>query len=167
MSDANDHFVLLQNAVLARLEAVDAAVPAPVPAAGAVTYLNEQKGDIANLLARAIGKIGIAVVVLTPTALMADPESEDLSMFAPVLIQIQENVLINQGANGTKIPALRLVSFVMKRLQGWCHHLYGGATDTQRLRLHPKPFVLIRDDNPITYNVAATAMLDLSAPLTS
>jgi hypothetical protein len=166
MSDINDHFVLLQNLVTARLAAVDASIPAPVPANDVpVSYLSEQMGDIATMLQRAINSIGIGVVILTPTALLIDPTTPDLGMYAPVLVQIQENVLINQGASGTKIPALRLVSFVMKRLQGWPHMLYAGDADNQRLLLDPKPFVLIRDEPPLTYNVAATAMIDLDATL--
>lgn len=163
--DPNDHFVALQNSVLARLQAIDASVPAPAAAHGAITWLSEVKGDVASKLAKAIGSLGIVGVVLTPTALMVDPNGEDLGMYAPVLIQIQENVIINQGASGTQIPALRLVSFVMKRLQNFCHNIYNGSPATQRLRLDPKPFVLIKDDAPLTYNVAATAMLDLSAAL--
>lgn len=168
MSDVNDHFVLLQNAVTARLAAVDAAIPIPVSANNKpVPFLSEQKGDIAAMLAKAVNSLGIGVVVLTPAALMIDPSVPDLGMYAPVLIQIQENVMINQGVNGTKIPALRLVSFVMKRLQGWHHMLYASDPAQQRLFLDPKPFVLIRDEPPLTYNVAATAMIDLNAPLST
>jgi hypothetical protein len=166
MSDPNDHFVLLQNRVTARLEATDDSIPAPVPANGnPVPYLSEQKGDIATKIQAALNGLGIGVIILTPTALMIDPSAPDLGMYAPVLVQVQENVLINQGANGTKIPALRLVSFIMKRLQGWSHQLYAGSQNGQRLRLDTKPFVLIKDGSPLTYNVAAIAMIDLGATL--
>lgn len=164
-TDVNDHFVALQNLVTARLAATDASIPAPVAAHGSVQYISEQKGDIVTLLQTAINNIGIGVVILTPTALMIDPETEAFAMRAPIIIQVQENVIVNRGAAGTQIPALRLVSFIMRRLQGWPHMLYPGDQDLQRLTLDPKPFVLIRDEPPLTYNVAASAIIDLNAPL--
>ena len=165
--DANDHFVALQNRVLDRLTADDPEVPAPAAANGAVKFLTEQMGNLESMVAEAVASLGIVAIVLTPTALMIDPRVPGLGMYAPVLVQIQEDVMINQAEGGTKIPALRLVSFVMKRLQNFSHRLYAGDESSQRLLLDPKPFVLIRDETPLTYNVAATAMLDLSAALRS
>lgn len=171
--DPNDHFVALQNSVLSRLQANDPKMPVPTAEHGAIAFLSEQLGDLQNKLARALGPFangaggGIAALVRTPVALLIDPTSPTLGMLSPVLVQIQENGLINQGNTGTRIPALRLVSFVMRRLQGWSHNIYDADPGTQRLRLDPKPFVLIRDDGPLTYNVAATAVIDLDAPLRS
>ncbi len=166
MSDPNDHFVILQANVVSRLTATIASIPAPDPANGKpVPFLSEIKGDIVNQVQKAVNALGLGVVVLTPTALMLEPGTFSLDMRTPVLVQVQENVVINQGASGTKIPALRMVSFIMRRLQGWPHMLYLGDASEQRLLLDPKPFVLIKDDSPLTYNVAAIAPIDLAAPL--
>lgn len=165
-SDVNDHFVLLQGLVTARLAAVDTAIPAPTPLHGSVPYLSEQKGDIATQIQAALNNVGgIAALILTPTAVLADPTGITLDMYAPVIIQVQENVVVNRGATGTGIPALRLVSFIMRRLQGWPHMLYAGDPEQQRLALDQKPFVMIRDEPPLTYNVVAIAPIDLNAPL--
>ena len=47
----------LQTAIVNRLSAVDPLVPAPVPANGAVTWITENIGDLANAIARTTAKM--------------------------------------------------------------------------------------------------------------
>jgi hypothetical protein len=173
-NDIRDHFVMLQNRILARLTVSDKAVDRvvldwPVPTSAntkGIPFMTERVGDFANKLAQNLGTLGgIVGVVLTPTATMNEEEDGTLDMTAPVIVQIQENVLINQGANGTKVSALTLATFVMRRLQGFCHGLYGGELQMSRMLLDRKPFVLLKATGPVVYNVAVNAPLDLAARL--
>lgn len=166
MSDANLHYVALQHAVIARLESTDASLaPAPVPANGrAIPFLSEQRGDLLNTIQNAIAKIGLVVVVLTPKALMIDPDVPGLDQMAPILIQVQETGIVNKGPNGSQISALAMVVFIMKRIHYWSHDLYDADPDTMRVKLERTPFVLIAD-NPTVYNVAAWTPLSLDTPL--
>jgi hypothetical protein len=174
-NDIYDHFVMLQNRILARLTVTDPAVdrvaenwPVPMSAneGARISFMTERVGNLESMLQKSLNQLGgIACIILTPTARMLEPGEESLELEAPVLIQIQENVLINQGAKGTKISALTMVAFIMRRLQGFSHGLYGGTPEMSRMHLDPKPFVLIKDENPVIYNVAAIAPLDLEARL--
>jgi len=166
MSDANLHYVALQNAVVARLTAVDAAVPAPVPANGIpVPILSEQRGDLLAKIQQGIAKIGLVVIVLTPKAIMIDPDAPGLDQMAPILVQVQEMGVVNKGASGSQISALAMVAFIQKRLHFWVHDLYAIAPEHMRVKLERTPFVLIGDDPAVIYNVAAWTPLDLNVPL--
>src|SRR5215471_8550508 len=110
-------FSKLQQDVIARLTATVPTIPSPVPASGAVQWVTEDIGDLANIVTRAIGKVGIVGIVLTPGGgkMYAIDHRLPPSFVCPLVIQIQENVTVNRGAAGTKIPALDLVQFCMKR----------------------------------------------------
>ncbi len=140
----------LQQSIINRLTAVDAAVPSPVPANGQVDWITEDIGDLANVIARAVGKLGIIGIVVTPHGkVMVTGEGPEIAFHSLVEIQIQENVTINRGASGTQIPALDLVQFVMKRLH-WFQR------DKQRIRrivLDEIPFLLVAEVPLLIYNV--------------
>lgn len=167
MSDANLHYVALQNATIARLTSTDAALPpAPVPANGhAIPFLSEQLGDLNSRITNAIARIGLVAIVLTPKASMLDPDLPGLDQMAPILVQVQENGIANKGANGSQISALALVVFIMKRLHFWSHGLYDASPETMYAKLEKTPFVLIGDNPAVIYNVAAWTPLDLNVPL--
>lgn len=168
MPDPNLHYVALQEAVVSRLTSTDSALPPwPTSANGnTVPVLSEQKGDIANLIQRAIAKIGLVVVVLTPKAHLIDPDVPGLDQMAPILVQVQENGIVNTGANGTQISALAMVVFIMKRVHFWSHGLYAVDPGQMRVKLERTPFVLI-NDFPVVYNVAAWTPLNLDLELVS
>jgi hypothetical protein len=166
MSVENNHYVALQEAVVSRLTSDDPSLPPkPAPANGKpVPILSEQRGDLLSSINNAIAKIGLVAIVLTPKALMIDPEAPGLEQMAPILVQVQENGVVNKAANGTRISALSLVVFIMKRLHFWPHGLYDCGPELMRVKLERTPFVLI-NDNPVVYNIAAWTPLSLDVPL--
>jgi hypothetical protein len=147
----------LQNSIITQLTAVNAAMPAPVPANGQIQWITENIGDLANVIARTTGKLGIIGIVMTPGGKLVTPGSgPPIAIHSLVEIQIQENVTINRGASGTQISAIDLVEFCMKRLQYF-------ERDQQRIRrivLDEIPFLLVSEYPILTYNVR------LNAPLT-
>lgn len=167
--DPNDHFVAFQTAILARLTEVDANVPAPVPANGQpVPFISELLHDVETELQTSLAKYGMGIVVRTPLGKLIDPQprSRTLVMDAPIMIEVNEDVILNQTpGTGTQIPALRMVVFLMKRLQGYPIRIYEGAPDTQRAWLDLIPFILIPDQVRTVYAVAAHGIINLNAPL--
>jgi hypothetical protein len=151
----------LQSKIVNRLTEDDAAVPAPAPANGAITWITEIKGDLKNLIDRSLGKQGICAIVLTPGGnklRVRDPKTGVISLVCPVQIQIQESVTINQGSTGTKIPALELVEFVMKRLN--YYELSPGQRIT-RVELDEVPYTLVTEYPILTYDVWFNAPVTL------
>jgi hypothetical protein len=147
----------LQQSIITRLTATDAAIPSLTPANGQIQWITEDIGDLANVIARTTGKLGIIGIVMTPGGKLVTPgQGPPIAIHSLVEIQIQENVTINRGASGTQIAALDLVEFCMKRLQYF-------ERDAQRIRrivLDEIPFLLVSEYPILTYNVR------LNAPVT-
>jgi hypothetical protein len=177
-----DHFGLLQDRILARLTVADPALdrvvrdwPNLTTANGAgIPFMTERVGDFANTLTKNLNNVsGLAGIVLTPTARVDEPTDGTFELTAPVVIQVQENVTINMRGRdadaadkkGTQVPALMLVQYVMRRLHGFCHQLYGGEPEMSRVLLDKKAFTLLKATNPVVYNIAFTAPIDLAARL--
>ena len=150
--------VNLQNAIVTRLSASDTVVPSLVPANGQVSWITENIGDLASNIAKAIGKIGIVGIVMTPGGgkMWKQGPFWPIGFKCSVEVQIQENVVINRGASGTQIASLALVEFVMARL-----HLFSPqGHKADRLELNEVPYKLVADTPCLVYNV------DLYAPIT-
>ena len=140
----------LQQSIISRLTAVDTTVPSPAPANGQVDWITEDIGDLANVIARAVGKMGIIGIVITPHGkLITLGQGPEIAFHSLVEVQIQENVTINRGASGTQIPALDLVQFVMKRL----HWFERDKQRIRRLMLDEIPYLLVSEAPILTYNV--------------
>lgn len=72
--------------------------------------ITEAKGDILNIIMRALGKLGICIVIETLTG---KPEHAAIGAYRldlDVGITVSENVLINQGATGSKKAASAVVA---------------------------------------------------------
>lgn len=140
----------LQQSIVTRLKAVDTAVPSPTPAQGEVAWITEDIGDFANIIQRTVAKLGLVGLVMTPGGgKLFRPGMFPISFECPIEIQLQENVTINRGAAGTKIPILDLVQFCMKRLHLW-------SPNNQRIdkiELDEEPFILVSEAPVLTYNV--------------
>jgi hypothetical protein len=131
-----------------------------VPANGQINWITEDIGDLANIIARAIGKVGIIGIVMTPGS--GKPYAVDhkfpISFSCLIEIQMQENVTVNRGDAGTKIPVLDLVQFCMKRIHLW-------SPTNQRLNaitIDENPFFLVSDYPVLTYNVRFNAGITIS-----
>ena len=161
-----NEFFDLQTAIKNRLTATDAAVPAPAPVNGTVTWLTEIVGDLASEVAKALGAIGISGLIVTPggdRTQLRDPEAGRIDLVCPVIIQIEEDVLTNQGPQGTKIHALDLVKFCMKRIHFW-DPKRASASDRNKLSptivtLHSTPFERVSDNPTLIYHVFVNAPL--------
>jgi hypothetical protein len=147
-------FSQLQQSVIGRLTAAVSTVPAPVPAHGQINWITEDIGDLANIIGRTVGSLGIIGIVMTPGGgrMFALDHEFPISFHCPIEIQIQENVTVNRGAAGTQVPVLDLVQFCMKRLHMW-------SPTNQRLNrisLDETPYVLVSEYPLLTYNVRFT-----------
>jgi len=150
--------VTLQDAIITRLTATDPAVPSLTPANGQINWLTENIGDLANNIAKTLGKLGIIGTVMTPGGGKVFQQGIYPASFrAKVEIQIQENVTINRGASGTQIAALDLVEFVIARLHMYSPH--GHRSD--RVELGEEPFNLLFDSPILVYNVNFIAPLTI------
>jgi hypothetical protein len=153
----------LQQKVITRLTDGDPALaPAPISANDKnVTWMTEMIGDLVTKVQKLTASVGIVSTVLTPGGdrlQLRDPSTGQLSFICPVVIEIEENVTANQGTAGTKIAALDLVVFCMRRLNFF--ELDKGQRMT-RVTLDPKPFELIETAPHLVYHVRANAPLVL------
>ena len=140
----------LQQAVIGRLTAADATFPSLVPTNGQVNWITENIGDIPTAIQKALGKLGIIGIVMTPSGGKLYKSGIHPAEFRCLIeIQIQENVVINRGASGTQIAALDLVEFVIARLHLWSPA--GHRAD--RIELDTTPFKLVAETPLLVYNV--------------
>jgi hypothetical protein len=147
----------LQNAIIGRLTAPDIVVPSLVPVNGQVSWITENIGDLASNIQKAIGKLGLIGIVMTPGGgKLYKMGIYPASFRCVVEIQLQENVTINRGASGTQIASLALVEFIIARLHLW------SPTNlrTDRLEVDTTPYKLIAETPLLVYNV------NFNAPIT-
>jgi hypothetical protein len=149
----------LQESIITRLTAPDQKVPSLTPHAGQVNWVSEDIGDLANVVLRATGKVGIIGIVVTPGGgKLYKMGIFPISFRCPIEIQIQENVTVNRGDAGTQISALDLVQFCMLRLHLW-------SPTNQRItniEADETPFALVSDTPLLVYNVRFNAKLTVA-----
>ena len=88
----------LQEAAVAGLQAKSYFAPAPI--------LYERQKDFRSALEKAIKSLGgIAIIALTPACTNKAPASPVIHVGAVLVVAVIENVLLNNGAKGTKIGA--------------------------------------------------------------
>ena len=149
----------LQQSVIGRLTESDTAVPSLVPDNGIVNWITEDIGDLANIIARTVGTLGIIGIVVTPGGgKLFSLGCYPISFPCIIEVQIQENVTVNRGAAGTQIPALDLLQFVMLRLHLW------SPTDQKinRIELDEIPYLLVSETPILTYNVRLRAPITIA-----
>ena len=92
-----------------------------------ITILTEDKGDIENEIARALGavtaaggKLGICAVVMTAAGSVRNPNLPGPYLEAiTVAVHVEENVLINNAVAGTSKPASDVAEQVLAALHRW------------------------------------------------
>jgi hypothetical protein len=149
----------LQQQVIGRLTASVADVASLEPAAGTIKWITEDIGDLANIIQRATGKVGIIGIVMTPGGgKMFDVGIFPISFMCPIEIQTQENVTVNRGASGTQIPSLDIVQFCMRRL-----HLWSPSNQRiNKIELDETPYLLVSEYPVLVYNVRFNAKLTIT-----
>ena len=154
-------FVQLQDNAASALAADSLFTPAAP--ANPVPIYTERIGDIVNKIDISLGRLGICAVVLTPLGKLPQPDIVALTLSVPVIVQISETVLINQGATGSQIPALALVKAAMRILHHRPHGVGPGCPRASRFQLTETPFTLVEQDPILTYHVNLVAFLTLSS----
>ena len=110
--------------------------------------ITEKVQDIENEIDRALGSLGgVCVVIVTPRANVSHsnlpgPQFDDVA----IVVRIIENVLVNQSAAGTKIPA----SEVAEQVAANIHHMQTAARQTVRCQ----SMGLVADPDNLIYDVA-------------
>lgn len=151
-------FSQLQQQVIGRLTASVTDIPSLVPANGQINWITEDKGDLANIMARTVGTLGIIGIVLTPGGgKLFEVGKYPISFDCPIEIQTQENVTVNRGASGTQIASLDLVEFCMKRLHLWSP----SHQRINQIELDITPYVLVAEVPLLVYTVRLNAKLTI------
>lgn len=102
----------LQTAIADRLRESDVIASAP-----AIEVVEEDKGDLDAAIARAVGKMGIVIIVETTRL---GPEETGSPFFsATVLISVQENVPINRGPAGSRKTWSTVGEHIIATLIDW------------------------------------------------
>jgi hypothetical protein len=112
--------------------------------------LTEDIGDLGNVIDRAIAKMGIVGIVMTPGGgKLFKLGVYPMSLECPIVIQTQENVTVNRGAAGTQVPSLDLVQFCLKRLHLWSPT----GQRLTRVECDETPYILVSEAPLLTYNI--------------
>lgn len=148
-------FSNLQQAVIGRLTASDTKYPSLTPVNNQINWITEDIGDLANIVTKTVGTLGIIGIVMTPGGGKMYSLDHDLpaGFVCPIEIQIQENVTVNRGAAGTQVPALDLVQFCMQRV----HRFSPTNQRLNRIYLEETPFLLVSEVPLLVYNVRFAA----------
>jgi hypothetical protein len=93
--------------ILATIQTSCAELLAASPALAGVQILHEQIGDVESRVRIALAKsTGICAIVLTPSASGNSPASPGPHLDSmEVVVEVAENVVLNQSAAGTRLPA--------------------------------------------------------------
>ena len=124
-----------------------------------VEPLTENLGDINNQIKIALSKLGVSVLVLTPGA-----EGESTNAPGPILnpvnlvVAIFENVLLNRGERGTKVPAAEFAEYIAWLL----HYPNHAATRQDDFPLTFRRIRLVPDKTLLVYNVEFTTRTALA-----
>lgn len=87
-----------------------------------VRLIARTKGDIKNEILTTLGKYGICILVMTPSAKMRGTNAPG-PMLDPInlVVDVIEHVAINRGAKGSKLPAEDVAEQVAWRLHAVNH----------------------------------------------
>ena len=119
-----------------------------------ITVLTEDKGNIENDIAVALGtitekqtKIGVCIVILAPAAKNPSPNAPGPCIEPLFVLAVIEDVLMNQGDNGTKKAAMEIVEMLMR-----CIHRFNSGDCNAAFASDSIPYKLTNSD-PLTYEV--------------
>jgi len=141
--------VRMQQAAVARMQALPYFAPIPI--------MYERQKNVRAELDKALNVLkGLAITILTPYGRSTSPASPGPHLSSILLTaSCTENVLLNEGSKGTKIPCAEAAEQVAVAL----HHLVWTTGKTlcfTELRLVP-------DENYLVYNVVFESSVTLAA----
>lgn len=131
-----------------------------------IPVATERKGDIGATIRDALAKLGLSVAVVVPDGDTMKRQGDTLQMRVRVVAQISELYLVNQGATGSRKPALAAAVRVMKAVDRKPNGLDPAGTQ-HRPGLNEfelpteQPFKLSPDPKFIVYHVTAYTTVNL------
>lgn len=139
------------------------AAAGPIPA---IPVATERNGDINQTIANALARLGLCVTVVAADGDGLVRSGEQLSLRVRLVAQVSELYLINQGATGSKKPALAAATRIMKAVDRKPNGLdVAGGRHIPGLNefelLEDQPFKLTKDPRYIVYQVPAITTVEL------
>ncbi|MES2692661.1 MAG: hypothetical protein V4773_04250 [Verrucomicrobiota bacterium] len=81
-----------------------------------VAIHTEKAGDLVQTLTNQLAKLGLAIVVMVPAADSGVNKGDMIQQTLRIVVEVSELVVLNQGATGTKKPALMAVREIVKAI---------------------------------------------------
>jgi hypothetical protein len=129
-----------------------------------IPVIYEIKGDVQNELERAIGSIGLCVIILTPTFRLHDPTVTPTSLdgFAHMVISVFES----RSMNPTGVHALSAAQNILGLMHGFPHDLAVGLGEPGMFKSDPNQdaIVLTNDAPALQYSVPLVARIQIVRP---
>lgn len=158
MSDLNEALLALQTKIADHLAAD--------PYFAGVEILTEKKGDIRQGIRSALTRIGLGVAVITPGVTIKKRLSRRIVFSVMAVIEFAEIVVTNQGASGTKKPALAAATTAMLAIDSKPNGRDERLVDTSTgifLLDDAMPLRLVPDKVALVYHVMVTTDIILTA----
>lgn len=110
-----------------------------------IEVLSENRGDLVSEVATAMAKIGMAVIVLTPSAKNDQPEKAAINLALNVTIQVSENAALNRSESGSGLAAIDAAIVIARGL----HYFQAG----EFARLNFEGLELVEDTPDLVYHL--------------
>jgi hypothetical protein len=119
-----------------------------------IEVIQELKGDIANMISVSLGKIGVSVVVLTPTFQLFDNFLYTTGGWLMQQINVFEDPIFNGTPSGTGIRAIAICERIVELMQMWESGLPAQAGIPSRWQCEQRPWTYVANtSNPQQYIV--------------
>lgn len=128
-----------------------------------IEVIQELMGDIENMIARGVNKIGVSVVVLTPTFELFDFWLPSLGGWLQQKIQVFEDPIFN--ATTTGIRAVDICERIVALMHMWPSSLPAQDGIGARWQAERVPWAYIQNtQNPISYVVSLQLNTQIQQP---
>ncbi len=98
-----------------------------------VPIVTEQIGDVISYTQKAIGEMGLVVVILTPDFSLLNKDYAPLVSWVRIQIQVSEFYAINQSSTGIGISAQTLTTRIVELLHWKPHKVIPGISDRAQI----------------------------------
>lgn len=122
-----------------------------------VPVLTEIKGDVANEVDLIISKLGLCILVLTPTMRNDSPDHPAINLNIDLVVQVSENPAINRSPGGTMQPGVDVALLVAQNLH---RTEFSGAKFN---RLNFEGLELVEEPQSIAYQILFNTRTKLNA----
>lgn len=114
-----------------------------------IPVVTEYKHDIEQELKMALGKLGVAVLILTPEASVNLHQDCPFPFFdkITIVVQIAEHPVVNRATTGLHHPASEVAEMVALHLHNW------KPTDFNEIYLDNPSITLVPDETFLVYQV--------------